>query len=367
MSLKRALTKTAVREKGGARASARLDFQKDWALWEMFRRHYNKEEYLFFFDFHDDVVIADSEDSPTRLEFFQVKTDAKKQWTLAALLRVKALSKKKKNKQSILGKLFSNKIKFPTHITSLNLVSNQAFDITLKSTDKKSTDFNRICLKDTSQDAQDKVDAALKKEHKLSSNPSAHHLMHLYVTDLSLNDSSTHAKGKIGEILEREHPGKKFPIGVIYKTIFDEVRIKSNSDKDASSFSELLLLKSLGKRFIEKVLQRSGVGTDYEKLWLTVLQTLSNENYTAMEIATLSKAWRTYEIHKMDPTNDVIKQLTEIISKYIDQIEAKHSKGESSTLREILKNGIETVRETITKLPYGNDLISAALLMRIYE
>ena len=47
------------------------------------------KDYLLVLDYHDDVVVFDSENQPTKADFYQVKTSTAKKWNLTSLLAKK--------------------------------------------------------------------------------------------------------------------------------------------------------------------------------------------------------------------------------------------------------------------------------------
>ena len=95
-------------EKGGAINEERLTFQKDWAICKLIELHKNQEDYLMIFEYHDDILILDSCENPTLISFYQIKTKTTGHWRTASLLE------KQKKPNSYLGKLFLNRVKFPT-------------------------------------------------------------------------------------------------------------------------------------------------------------------------------------------------------------------------------------------------------------
>ena len=105
MTLNEKLLKSQPREEAGSKTSRKYQFQKDLSLYILIQEHEKRDDYLFLFDFHEDLVIADSSTSPNLLDFYQIKSkDSKGNWTIKRLIR------REKDKFSILGKLYNNKI-----------------------------------------------------------------------------------------------------------------------------------------------------------------------------------------------------------------------------------------------------------------
>ena len=74
------------------------------------------------FDYHDDVLVLDSDEDPTGIAFFQVKTEGTGPWTIGDLIRERKNSAAPE--RSYVAKLYSDKLTFPDHTQRLTFVSN---------------------------------------------------------------------------------------------------------------------------------------------------------------------------------------------------------------------------------------------------
>ena len=119
MTLTSEFIKKVPTENCGANTSNAYDFQKDWSIWLLLECHQGLKDYLIIFDYHDDVVVFDSATDAKNAEFYQVKTTSKQHWNFSDVIR------KKKNSNSIIGKIYNNK--FNCGVKSVNLVSNFPF------------------------------------------------------------------------------------------------------------------------------------------------------------------------------------------------------------------------------------------------
>ncbi|HEY4289201.1 MAG TPA: nucleotidyl transferase AbiEii/AbiGii toxin family protein [Puia sp.] len=66
--------------------SGKYHYQKDISICLMLQYHSNGKDYLFVFDYHDDLVIFNSESKPTESNFLQIKGHDKGSYTLTKLL-----------------------------------------------------------------------------------------------------------------------------------------------------------------------------------------------------------------------------------------------------------------------------------------
>ncbi|MDB5110881.1 MAG: hypothetical protein JWR67_1995, partial [Mucilaginibacter sp.] len=61
MSLKSTFTGIRPREKAGSTATSRFDFQKDVSIAMLLDHEEKERDYVFVFDYHEDLVIMDTE------------------------------------------------------------------------------------------------------------------------------------------------------------------------------------------------------------------------------------------------------------------------------------------------------------------
>ena len=71
--LRDAIIRLKPREHAGSRSADRFDYQKDWAICKLLQLHESSADYLIAFDVFDDVVVLNSEATPDRISFFQIK------------------------------------------------------------------------------------------------------------------------------------------------------------------------------------------------------------------------------------------------------------------------------------------------------
>ncbi len=69
MGLAETLVSIPQSERGGEIAQRGFDYQTCWALSQMLEYELDEKNYVFIFEYHDDVLILDDEVSPTQLTF----------------------------------------------------------------------------------------------------------------------------------------------------------------------------------------------------------------------------------------------------------------------------------------------------------
>ncbi len=240
MELAKSLIDVPQTERGGEIAQRGFDFQACWALSHMFEYELQGKEYVFVFEYHDDVLILDSESIPKKATFAQVKTN-EKPWTLSKLITAT-----KKKPISFIGKLFEQKSKFDNSDVELMFVSNAYFSFDKRNKFKA----DEISLKDQNN-LLDKVSNQLSSKDYLELSK-----LTFLTSDLSLEDHSSHLKGKICDFFESyfENNIEINPASfarTLESACRDRAKVRSSDIRD---FDELIRRKGFTSSFVKETL-----------------------------------------------------------------------------------------------------------------
>lgn len=360
-SLKERLILNVPREDSGPKTAKRFDFQKNWALCKLLECHKAGEPYLIVFDYHDDILLLDSESSPKKIRFYQVKTKDNGHWTLTEIL------KQKKGKDgtrlwSPFAKLYHNKIRFEGETESLNFVSNARFSLRLKD-ESPSLTKTSISVTEISEEDRAKLRKQLKSEHSLLKDPSFEAITFFIATDLSLSDHEAHTKGKLNEFLDSLYKERKFQLSTIYRTLFDEVRRKNNHDIKPKTFQELIEKKSIGKSTFDSMLGDLGLASDFDEAWSLFQGRLHSEHYPLTSMVKIKQEWTRCEIERMDATNFVIQELRKLVKKVVSELKT------APNLTELLDSGLTSClnKRAFTQSLRSPEYVKAMILFEFYE
>lgn len=366
MSLKKRFFEVKPRESSGSSTSSKYDYQKNWSLVELLERHLTGSDYLFVFDFHDDLLVFDTEENPQKVAFYQVKTkDTGKLWKLGDLIKNKT-SKTAEPLLSIFGKLYLNKLNFPDNTLSLNFVSNAKFEITLADKEASSTSLSTICCDCLDDDVLTKISAKLVEEHGLQDDPEFKGITFLRVSGLSSDDQVGHAKGKVSEFLEKLLPGKKYVVGAVYNTMLGEIRRKTNYTKCITTFEEMVQHKSIGRTEFERLIGEIGLTENYDDLWGPIENRLNAEHAPLGMVRKIKECWVTYEMQRMDKTNTTLNEVSKIIRELVA---AHQEESEADTLLGLLSD-IEAKYAAKKKSDFGiysDYYVKTIILAAYYE
>lgn len=143
------------RETSGSSSANAFDFQKDWAICKILELHTKEEDYLVLLDYHEDIIVLDSESDPINGDFFQVKKKNNGNWTLGQLTSQKKNSAGKPL-PSILEKLFSSRQLLSEGVRNLTFSSNQPISAKLRGA-KKNLVVESIRFDELSPELKEKI------------------------------------------------------------------------------------------------------------------------------------------------------------------------------------------------------------------
>ncbi|CAG1064752.1 hypothetical protein BAC1_00317 [uncultured bacterium] len=350
---------TRPRETSGAISANRFDFQKDWLVCLIIDLHLQKKDYLILCDYHEDIVVLDNEHEPRTISFFQIKTRKEGKWTITGLLKQKK-GKKGEPLSSILGKLYSNFIKFQTSTENLCFISNASYKFKLV---ENAGHDSKIYCSDLIDEELKKIKTCLGLETGMTCSLPENPELIFETTPLPLSGHDIFAKGKLVELLDHFLHNKKHPpVSALYKTLFDEVRRKTAHEGTCTDFEELKAKKGICKSKIEASLGSILSGKDMDELWSEVRPNLVSEGIPALEINRIRNAWQKYEVDRMDPTNDALIKLRSKITTWCKDIQ-----NQKNTLKEIMDKVCDLSKEDNGSLVFTSEYIKAMALLETYE
>jgi len=367
MTIKDGLISIRPREIAGSRTLNRYNFQINWSLCKLLDIHESKNDYLFIFDYHEDLIIMESESDPQQINFYQIKGKRGKQWTLSEL--IKAGQDKEGNPLlSIIGKLYECKEKF-TETKSLNFVSNACFNVKMEDGDTTSIGKDKICIIELKPKEKEKIRNAIKKELSLEDEPSFEDIIHLNVTPLSLDQSDMHARGKLVEFLDKKYPENqgKLPISVIYNHLFKEVERRTSIYNPINTFDDLVKEKGIGKTLFESWLESMFLSKDFVKMWENINSELRSENWSFGKRRNLQVSFHNYEIDSKNPNNEIIKTIRKNITKVLLKVDQEEDGETNLSLSQYLDYVLSKYKENpVEQTLYDDQYIKAIILVECY-
>jgi hypothetical protein len=359
--LKQNIISTRPRENSGSSSSNRFDFQKDWAICKLLELHSKPQDYLLTLEHHDDIIIFDSCSDPTKISFYQVKTNKKNHWTLNELI------KQKKGKTTLLnsplGKLFDHLVKFGDNVESLNFITNNKVKGVL-SDDSKCEDTSGFCVSELKDTELNKIIDALKSEHTLNDLKDFEKITFFKLGELDIDKHSDLTKARIVDFLDKNFSDLSYKIAPLYKSIFDEIKMKTDYEKSVTNFEELKAKKSISRGDFDKYIKELESSNSIPNTTLSIENRLNTENVNFQTVQSFKTQSRIYELKKMSYNDKAFKKVEDQIRKTKSEL----TFAENSSLIDCQQQIITELNTTnLVSNSLNNDLIAAMVLYIIYE
>ncbi|ATY82082.1 TPA: DUF4297 domain-containing protein [Aeromonas veronii] len=278
MGLAEALVDIPQSERGGEIAQRGFDYQACWALSEMLEYELNGKNYVFIFEYHDDVLILDDHSTPQNLTFAQVKTN-ENHWTASSLSN--STSKKP---ISIIGKLFVHYKNFIEYSPKLLFVTNASLNLCGSNGGKSSFRANEI-----KNEYQIKFKKAIKNQVKLDDSCIDLSVMKFIQSSLSLDDHIIHLKGKLCDFISRKYGDSSIlNINALASLLDQECRKKSKvKSADIIDFSDLIARKGFSSQDFNSVLEELNAINKTIPTWEMARQVFHDLHKTSIQLILL--------------------------------------------------------------------------------
>lgn len=342
------------RESSGASSSNRFDYQKDWAFCELINLQLEGEDYLMVFEHHEDIVVLNSELSPSSAKFYQVKSKKSNNWTINALVK----NKTKDELSSIVGKLYGNQSLFPDNTEKIIFSSNQGVSNIL-ACGSKGLEFDVITFEQLTTGDKEKVWSAVKGENDDFCDLEGLNKVTLARSALKLEDHVQLTKGKLVDFFNTQYPDRPAHVALAYQTIFDEIRRKTNFEEIPKNREELRKSKSISKTEFSYMTGLVAQSRTTNELWLEAVQHLSASGIGPFAQRKIKQNWDKYTVDKMNVANE---QLLAIQSDITQSVSKQINVDENANMDVFMENSLSTIKD---KSGYSDDYIKAATIYEV--
>lgn len=239
-----------LREQAGSNSFNRFDYQAHWIVFHMITEYKKNSQFLIFCEFHDDMAKVSDPSNPNCAEFFQIKTTAKyNKWTLPYLTKT-TVKRSGQLKNSFLGFLFYNFMKFNSECSKCHFVSNVGIDEEIKTWQSVIEDEKQLKVVDF--DLYSKIKNLIKSEFQdMDSNvfdtvfDRFVQETYIYDGELPLENYERVVAGEFFRMLENDDLYTSNS-NKILKDIIEDVRKKSKTQIDMPiSYSKLVEKKGI--------------------------------------------------------------------------------------------------------------------------
>ena len=340
MDLIEKLVTTPQREKAGSLAQDRFDFQAHWGITHLLDLHEQGIDYNIAFEFHDDIFVIVYVSGAPKVRFFQVKTKNAGFWTIDELTR----REKGKNgtKPSVIGKMLTNKIKFPDETDHLGFVSNvPAIFISkpypCKISETQASDYVMFVT-------------ALKNEFPRVACDADGDLFHFHKTDFSLEKYETFLKGRVLEFVQNTcgmlasgHDGFRL-------ALLDHCRDRSKNMDDITSFEQLLTAKFIRRSDMDGWIEGLKLANQRKPPWSDA-QPLIMPFLSPARLRIIRQQWEKYETDRLKVTDVGLHELRSTIRSALDSyLETNQEASMEKIMTDVPNIVHESVRRAVPHL-----------------
>lgn len=359
--LRDSVIKNRPRESGGSTASNRFDFQKNWAICKILELHKNPSDYLLTLEHHDDIIIFDSSTEPKKISFFQVKTKDG-HWTLNQIIKQQN-SKSGNPTNSYLGRLYLHLETFDESVQSLNFVTNAVIKGKLKGNQKCEDTSGFSCDQLEEKELQN-LENGLKAETGSTTLKDFKELTFFKLGELDIHQHETITKGKLSEFIDEQFPDAKYQIAPLYRSIFDEIKKKSDYEKEVTDFDGLKKSKSLSRNDVDSYLNLISKQNDRSDLTKSIENRLNAESADFKFVKAFNAKAKIYEIKLMNYNDKVLKKTEKKIEEVLSNTSANLSADLVSSMESVVN--LLDLKKLITA-DMDLELVQTIVLFKLYE
>lgn len=242
------LNDSLTKERGGRHGGKGHEFQRYWALCHLLRIDGERDDYVVFLEFIEDVAVVDSENDPKGLDLFQLK---KKEGTAGKWTKA-AISTGKKNKdgtaeKSILAKLHESRRAAKAETRSISFVSNSPVELDLCDDGPDSIDRAEFSGALIAADVKSALCASIAKELSCSESEISFDDWMFIKSPLAMEDLESHAVGRVATYLAAKFPDHSARADVLCKALYSEIKIKATATEEAATFQDLKRIRGISK------------------------------------------------------------------------------------------------------------------------
>ena len=258
------------RENAGSMAANRFEYQLDWGLNKLLLLEESGQPYTVIFDYQDDILVLDSDESPNYIDFYQVKTNTSASgWQKNQLIQISKKKNKSKTddlslfdeeddveadeKYSKIAKLLIHSLDFPKEAREFFFVTNANLGSSLIKGGKliRATDLS---FSDLVEKAKDEIKKRVKEELPDIEDGVFEHL-HFIKNQMGVYDHGRTIIGCLNEFLEKHYPKAKVGVRPVYETLIGEIRKRNNYEIIPDTVDELIGKKAFTKKQFHQFLK----------------------------------------------------------------------------------------------------------------
>ena len=295
-------------EKTGANATLGFTYQQWWGALAVAELLASDEDFAVGMEVKEDVALLDSVDSPTAVEFCQIKKNEQTGgWKLKDLRTEGRQRKDKTRDASPLAKLYRRRNDFSGHPTKLRFVSNVGVKVSL---DEVANAFVNQCqLSELATSQQDDLRVHIGKQLGISASDLDLSNFAIHRSDLPLGQQHYFLAGKLAELSE----SGKLPFDLKRPTVAARVlasilQSKASNTGYAANFAELKKRLLSRSEAVQALAIVAGAKPPIGEILDVAIARLHAETHSFQTVKAIQFERVTVLAHAVDRTNNQLKQ-----------------------------------------------------------
>ncbi len=248
-----AIAEHTPRETAGSTSFRAFDFQLHFSMSKVLAHYRAGDDFIAFFDHHDDLVFLKINSDCEEISFYQVKSKIGSAWTVKQLSNRPAGGDPPK---SILGKSYYNIHQFGPDIQRATLISNQPLNATYACGSKVKADDGEIAFGALCQKDLDAVTTALSADFPSGVHSSYSKLLTYQRTPLDPQSFRKTLLGEVTEFTDKIDPGGSAAPKPVYDALLSEISRCTGDATRPNSLEELKARKALSRTDIDGLVER---------------------------------------------------------------------------------------------------------------
>lgn len=307
-------------EKTGVHATLGFTYQQWWGALAVAELLASDEDFAVGMEVKEDVALLDSAESPTAVEFCQIKKNEQTGgWKLKDLRTAGRQRTDKTRDASALAKLYKRRSDFSGHPTKLRFVSNVGVKVSLE--EAENVFVNECQLSDLAVSQQDELREHLGRQLGVAAVDLDLSNFAIHRSDLPLGQQHIFLAGKLAELSE----SGKLPFDLKRPTVAARV-LASVMQSKASNTGYALNFTELKKRLLsrsEAVQTLASVAAAKPQISEALdgaIARLHAETHPFQAVKAIQLERVTVLAHAVDRTNIQLKQCVSVLATHINEV-----------------------------------------------
>lgn len=364
------LALTKPKENAGVRSGNRFLYQWNWSLKKLLELEEHKQDHVMIFDYHDDLIVCDSEKDDANIDFYQIKTRPESNWTRNLLLKPgtdstddgeaksNEIPKQKSVGLCILAKLMDHSTVFDKNARDFYFVTDSKLSFFTKNVEQ-------VAFADLKGKDQEAIKVAIRRDVPTVTDTAFDHLF--FIPDqMKVKDFRTLMIGTVSVFLNNNLKDVEVNPNTLYVNLIKSIEAKSTYEQEISCRQDIIKHKAITHSDFKDYLSELITIKNYDLIQSNIVNVLPQ---IGVNFATRSKIKDSLSKIKgdlKDYENSTIRRLISLIRQEFLSYQAKETDANNEwEYAEIIYQKV--LRDNEEKNDFSKEYILALILYLFYD